>query len=84
MLTMLLQCSAVMFPIGMFWFAWTGNYPSINWAAPTMAGIFTGAGIMCICLQALNYLVDAYLSVAASAMAANTFLRSFCGAGFRK
>lgn len=37
---------------------------------------------MTIFLQALNYLIDAYLMVAASAIAANTFLRSFFGAGF--
>jgi DHA1 family multidrug resistance protein-like MFS transporter len=33
-------------------------------------------------LQSLNYLVDAYLMFAASAIAANTFLRSLCGAAF--
>lgn len=33
-------------------------------------------------LQALNYIIDAYLIVAASAIAANTILRSFFGAGF--
>lgn len=64
--------------------SWTGNYPSISWAAPTVSGILTGAGILTIFLQALNYLVDAYLMVAASSIAANTFLRSFFGAGFRK
>lgn len=37
---------------------------------------------MAIFLQSLNYLVDAYLMFAASAIAANTFLRSLCGAGF--
>jgi DHA1 family multidrug resistance protein-like MFS transporter len=37
---------------------------------------------MSIFLQALNYLVDAYLMFAASAIAGNTFLRSLCGAGF--
>ena len=75
---------AVLFPVGLFWFAWTGNYRSVPWIVPTLAGLLTGAGIMAICLQALNYLIDAYLAVAASAMAANTFLRSFFGAGFRK
>jgi DHA1 family multidrug resistance protein-like MFS transporter len=49
---------------------------------PTLSGLLTGAGIMTIFLQALNYLIDAYLVVAASAIAANTFLRSFFGAGF--
>lgn len=37
---------------------------------------------MSIFLQALNYLVDAYLMFAASAIAGNTFLRSLCGACF--
>lgn len=37
---------------------------------------------MSIFLQSLNYLVDAYLMFAASAIAGNTFLRSLCGAGF--
>lgn len=37
---------------------------------------------MSIFLQALNYLVDAYLMFAASAIAGNTFLRSLCGAAF--
>lgn len=77
-----MMVGAVLFPIGLFWFAWTGNYPSISWVAPTLSGIFTGAGILLIFLQALNYLIDAYLVVAASAIAANTFLRSFFGAGF--
>lgn len=37
---------------------------------------------MSIFLQCLNYLIDAYLMFAASAIAANTFLRSLCGAIF--
>ena len=37
---------------------------------------------MAIFLQALNYLVDAYLMFAASAIAGNTFLRSIAGAAF--
>lgn len=37
---------------------------------------------MSIFLQCLNYLIDAYLMFAASAIAANTFLRSLCGAVF--
>lgn len=37
---------------------------------------------MSIFLQALNYLVDAYLMFAASALAGNTFMRSLFGAVF--
>lgn len=77
-----MMVGAVLFPIGLFWFAWTGEYASVPWYVPTLSGILTGAGIMTIFLQALNYLIDAYLMVAASAIAANTFLRSFFGAGF--
>lgn len=79
-----MMIGAIIFPIGLFWFAWTGNYPSINWIAPTLSGVLTGAGILTIFLQALNYIIDAYLFSAASAIAANTILRSFFGAGFRK
>ncbi|KAG9236791.1 hypothetical protein BJ875DRAFT_481924 [Amylocarpus encephaloides] len=50
--------------------------------ALTFSGILTSAGIMTIFLQALNYLINAYLMVAASTITANTFLRSFFGAGF--
>ena len=49
---------------------------------PALSGLCTGFGLMSIFLQALNYLVDAYLMFAASAIAGNTFLRSLCGAGF--
>jgi DHA1 family multidrug resistance protein-like MFS transporter len=77
-----MMVGATLFPIGLFWFAWTGNYPSTHWVVPTLSGLLTGAGIMTIFLQALNYLIDAYLMVTASAIAANTVLGSFFGAGF--
>lgn len=70
------------FAIGIFWFGWTGYKESIHWIVPTVSGILIGFGLLSIFLQALNYLVDAYLMFAASAIAANTFLRSMCGAAF--
>ncbi|KAJ6260346.1 Major facilitator superfamily multidrug transporter [Drechslerella dactyloides] len=73
---------SILFPIGLFWFAWTGNYPHIHWIVPTLSGIFIGAGIFLIFLQCLNYIIDAYLMFAASAIAANAFLRSIFGAVF--
>lgn len=72
----------VLFAIGLFWFGWSGYKADIHWIVPTLSGLFTGFGIMSIFLQCLNYLIDAYLMFAASAIAANTFLRSLCGAGF--
>lgn len=41
-----MMVGAILFPIGLFWFAWTGNYPSIHWIVPTLSGLLTGAGIM--------------------------------------
>ncbi|KAF1953411.1 major facilitator superfamily [Byssothecium circinans] len=72
----------VCFAIGIFWFGWTGYTESIHWIVPTLSGILIGFGLLSIFLQALNYLVDAYLMFAASAIAANTFLRSIFGAVF--
>jgi DHA1 family multidrug resistance protein-like MFS transporter len=67
---------------GLFWFGWSGYRSDIHWIVPTLSGLLTGFGLLSIFLQSLNYLVDAYLMFAASAIAANTFLRSLAGAGF--
>jgi DHA1 family multidrug resistance protein-like MFS transporter len=64
----------------MFWFAWTGQYNSIHWIAPTLAGVFLSTSILLIFVAYLNYLTDTYLMYAASALAANTVCRSACGA----
>ncbi|KAG9230051.1 MFS multidrug transporter-like protein [Amylocarpus encephaloides] len=70
------------FAAGLFWFGWSGYKESVHWIVPTLSGLLTGFGLLSIFLQSLNYLVDAYLMFAASAIAANTFLRSLAGAGF--
>ncbi|KAI1388920.1 MFS general substrate transporter [Hypoxylon trugodes] len=72
----------VSFTGGIFWLSWSGYRADVHWIVPAASGILTGFGLMGIFLQALNYLVDAYLMFAASAIAGNTFLRSLCGAGF--
>ncbi|KAJ5774358.1 hypothetical protein N7457_009254 [Penicillium paradoxum] len=73
---------APVFTIGLFWFGWTGFTSQIHWAVPAMAGIFIGFGVLCIFLPCFNYIVDSYLPVAASAVAANIMLRSAVAAGF--
>lgn len=70
----------ILFPVAMFWFAWTGEYNSIHWIVPTIAGIFLAASILLIFVAYLNYLTDTYLMFAASALAANTVCRSAAGA----
>jgi len=67
---------------GLFWFGWSGYRADVHWIVPTLSGLLTGFGLMSIFLQALNYLVDAYLLFAASAIAGNTFMRSIAGAAF--
>lgn len=73
---------AVAFPAGLFWFAWSGYTGKVHWIVPTLSGLLTGFGLMTIFQQCLNYLIDAYLEFAASAVAANTFLRSMFAAVF--
>ena len=51
----------VAFALGLFWFGWSGYKASIHWIVPTLSGLLTGFGLLAIFLQALNYIVDAYL-----------------------
>ncbi|KAL4949270.1 bicyclomycin resistance protein [Aspergillus filifer] len=73
---------APVFVVGIFWFAWTAFIPSIHWMVPIAAGVPIGFGILCIFFPCFIYLVDAYLPLAASAVAANIILRSSIAAGF--
>ncbi|KAI0074662.1 MFS general substrate transporter [Panus rudis PR-1116 ss-1] len=77
------QCMAAapILAISFFWFGWT-SYPSINYWAPMMAGLALGFSVIWIFLSLFNYIIDAYLAAAASALAANTVMRSAFGAGF--
>lgn len=72
----------ISFTGGLFWFGWSGYKADIHWIVPTLSGLLTGYGLLSIFLQSLNYIVDAYLMFAASAIAANTFLRSLAGGVF--
>ncbi|EAU86587.2 multidrug transporter [Coprinopsis cinerea okayama7 len=68
--------------IGAFWLGWTGQYSSIPWYVPAISTVVVGAGISMIFMSFLTYLVDTYLMYAASALAANTVVRSAVAAGF--
>ena len=73
--------AAPVFAASFFWFGWT-SYPSISFWSPMLAGGGLGFGIIWIFLALINYIIDTYLFVAASALAANTVVRSCCAAGF--
>jgi MFS transporter, DHA1 family, multidrug resistance protein len=68
-------------PIGLFWFAWT-SFPTISPWPQIISGIPLGMGLQIIFLQGFNYIIDCYLMYSNSAIAANTFFRSWIGAGF--
>ncbi|KAJ8591490.1 hypothetical protein M405DRAFT_764751 [Rhizopogon salebrosus TDB-379] len=69
------------FAISFFWFAWT-SHSSISTWAPMMSGALLGWSICLKFLSQFNYIIDSYLSVAASALAANAVVRSLFGAAF--
>ncbi|KIW52900.1 hypothetical protein, variant 1 [Exophiala xenobiotica] len=70
-----------LFSSGMFLTGWTAD-PKFHWIAPVIGLYMTGLGFFTIFQAALNYLVDTFQRYAASAVAANTFLRSCFAAAF--
>ncbi|BFZ57093.1 hypothetical protein PYCC9005_004143 [Savitreella phatthalungensis] len=76
-----MQIGGISFCIGLFWLI-TGDYTWISWLSPAFALIFVGIGLLLIFLAGLNYIIDMYLMYAASAIAGNTFIRSFMAAAF--
>ncbi|KAG9665996.1 MFS general substrate transporter, partial [Aureobasidium melanogenum] len=73
----LIACGIFM-PIGLFIYGWTAQ-KHVQWAVPMLGTLFFGIGMMScmICIQ--TYLVDGFTVYAASAIAANTLLRSIVG-----
>lgn len=73
---------AVLFTSGLFIFAWTCAPVDIPWIAPCIGLALMGASFFMIFQAALNYLVDTFQRYGASAVAANTFLRSVLAGAF--
>ena len=65
----------------LFWFAWT-SFSGISVWPPIVAGGFYGLGIFFIMNSLFTYMADTYGVLTASAMAANTIVRSGFGVGF--
>lgn len=66
-------------PIGLFIYGWSTQY-QVHWIVPIIGTVFIAFGLICVFLPIGTYLVDAFTSYAASAMAATTVLRSLGGA----
>jgi MFS family permease len=70
------------FVAGLFWFGWTAGDINVSVWHPIVASGLIGCGFNVIFNQCVNVLVDTYGIYAASAVSANTFLRSIMAAGF--
>ncbi|KAF7116121.1 hypothetical protein CNMCM5793_004141 [Aspergillus hiratsukae] len=73
---------AVVLPISLFWFGWTGNFASVHWIVPIIAAMLFGIGGYLIFNSIFCYQAQAYPKYAASVLAGNDFLRSTFGGGF--
>lgn len=70
---------SILTPIGLFIYAWT-VYPSVPWIASIIGSTIFGVGCYMTLNSILVYTVEAYRTYAASATAANVFLRCFMSA----
>lgn len=71
--------STVAFPIGLFWYGWSAQARTA-WIVPIIGTVFCGFAQIGIYMPINTYLIDAFTIHAASALAANTILRSVVGA----
>ncbi|CUS10762.1 unnamed protein product [Tuber aestivum] len=71
----------ILAPIGLFWFAWT-TLPHLHWILPVIGTTFFGMGTLLAFTGIFTFTVEAYPVYAASALAANSFVRSSFAAGF--
>ena len=58
------------------------TYKQVHWIAPIIGSTLFGAGTYFVFTGVFTYLVTAYRPIAASAMAANTFVRTATAAAF--
>jgi MFS family permease len=75
----LVPVGGILVPIGLFIYGWTCEY-RVHWFVPIIGMVIVGAGNMIIFMALILYLVDVFTLYAASALAANTFIRSIGGA----
>ena len=76
-----MMIGSVFFATGIFIVGWTGD-KQFPWIAPCIGLACMGLGFFVIFQAALNYLIDTFAVYAASAVAANTFLRSCFASAF--
>ncbi|KAF3926353.1 hypothetical protein AA313_de0202322 [Arthrobotrys entomopaga] len=75
----MLTWSCWLIPAGMFVYGWTAE-ERVHWIVPIIATGLIGLGLLASFMPIQTYLVDAFSFYAASAIGANTILRSLVGA----
>ncbi|CAI6331964.1 unnamed protein product [Periconia digitata] len=68
-------------PVGLFGFGWT-TYTHVHWIVPIIFSAVFGTGVIWVYSGVFTFLVEAYPLYAASALAANSFARSYFAAAF--
>lgn len=74
--------AALIIPIGLFWYGWSVD-KQIHWIMGIIGTGFVGLGMLGSFMAISTYLTDAFTIHAASAIAANTVLRSLVGKLFK-
>ncbi|KAI0968594.1 putative bicyclomycin resistance protein [Xylaria arbuscula] len=74
-----LPVGAVLLPGGLFLYGWTAQH-HVQWIVPIIGMGLTGAGSIVIFMGILSYLIDAFTIYSASAIAANSVVRSIASA----
>ena len=70
---------SLVIPMGLFIYGWSAEKHT-HWIVPIIGTLFVGLGLLATFMPIQTYLVDAFTLHAASAIAANTVLRSAVGA----
>ncbi|KAK1516554.1 hypothetical protein CABS01_06521 [Colletotrichum abscissum] len=72
---------SILVPVGIFMFGWS-MYPWVHWIVPIVGTAMFGAGNILLFTGIWTFLVEAYPRYAASALAANSFVRCLAAAAF--
>ncbi|APA07137.1 hypothetical protein sscle_02g019070 [Sclerotinia sclerotiorum 1980 UF-70] len=73
---------SVVYPISLFWFAWSAQPGHIHWIVPMIASVFYGWSFYTIIQMTFMYIEDTYKVYAASALAGVCFARNMIGGTF--
>ncbi|KAI3340516.1 major facilitator superfamily domain-containing protein [Ustulina deusta] len=65
-------------PAGLIWYGWSAQF-KIHWIVPIIGTSLIGIGTNLVWVPVQSYLIDAFTIYAASALAANTVVRSIFG-----